>query len=424
MKKLVLLAVMGCVVSGGVAQAATYYASKAGSNGNSCAQAQSTSTPKLTIVGGLACLAAGDTLYVRGGTYDERINNEVIASGTSWANVTRIAAYPGETVWMVPTSGTYVVYIARTLQYIEFDGINMDSRQVVNGTFTLQAGAGYNPNHIRLKNAEMVGRKDAPGEHDVVNSGSHFLAGATGANEFINLKVHGGGRSGQCGIPCGGYGIYLAGPNNLVDHCDVYDTTGAGIHIYNGAGDPANNNIVRNTRIHHITRGYDARMWGILVAGSNNQVYNNVIDNISWPYMAGNAGVHVYVGSGNKIYNNTITNNTLDGIYVNSNASGSEVRNNIMYGNTGVPYSNAGSGTVQSNNLFGTDPRFVDPSAANFQLQSGSAAIDAGMSLSIVTTDIIGVPRPEGPAPDIGAFEYRSSQAVPLAPTNVRIITN
>lgn len=52
--------------------ATTYYTGPAGSDANSCATAQTIGTPKLTIIGGYACLAAGDTLIVRDGTYVER----------------------------------------------------------------------------------------------------------------------------------------------------------------------------------------------------------------------------------------------------------------------------------------------------------------------------------------------------------------
>src|SRR5262245_39434878 len=64
--------VVACL-GGDVAHAATYYVAKGGNDSNTCAQAQSTSTAKLTIAGGLKCLVAGDTLFVRAGNYDEGI---------------------------------------------------------------------------------------------------------------------------------------------------------------------------------------------------------------------------------------------------------------------------------------------------------------------------------------------------------------
>jgi hypothetical protein len=56
--------------------------------------------------------------------------------------------------------------------------------------------------------------------------------------------------------------------------------------------------------------------------------------------------------------------------------------------------------------LFG-DPLFVNPAALDFHLHPGSSAVDTG-SLAprdFAPVDFDGQPRPQGPAPDIGAFE-------------------
>ena len=65
-----------------LAHGATYYTAKTGSDSNSCSNAQSQSTPKLTINAGINCLNAGDTLIVKSGTYNESIA-ETIPSGLS-----------------------------------------------------------------------------------------------------------------------------------------------------------------------------------------------------------------------------------------------------------------------------------------------------------------------------------------------------
>ena len=49
---------------------------------------------------------------------------------------------------------------------------------------------------------------------------------------------------------------------------------------------------------------------------------------------------------------------------------------------------------------------FVDPATANYQLKTGSLAIDAGVNLSPdVVADINGLPRPQRAAYDIGCYE-------------------
>lgn len=52
---------------------------------------------------------------------------------------------------------------------------------------------------------------------------------------------------------------------------------------------------------------------------------------------------------------------------------------------------------------------FVNPAAYNFQLKSGSPAINAGTPLADVPFDILGVPRPQGKGWDIGCYEYKTS---------------
>lgn len=433
MKRVGVLFLTGYMVSASVAHAATYYVSKSGNNSNSCATAQNITTPKATLTGatgGLQCLFPGDTLFVRAGTYPERILNG-IRGGTSWANAPRIAAYSGETVWLTPTAGTdaAIRLDAANTQYIEFDGINVDSRAITGQgqlsviAFTTQLK--NDVHHIRFKNAEVSAGASGG---TIFRLGSHQAINATGGHHIQNVTVHGGGVTGTCGIDCSGYAIYVSGPNHIIENCDIYDTSARGIDLYT-TGDPTTNVTIRNNRIHDITRtGVAGQYVGVLFAANanNNYIYNNLIYNIG----VGGQGVGIWAGAysspnGNKIWNNTIYNSKEDGIRIESSATNTEVRNNIAYLNTGANYVN-GSGTTQvSNNLFGVDPLFVNPSARDFQLKDTSPAVDTGNSLSVVTSDFAGVPRPQGTRHDIGAYEFRGQATGPPAPpTGVRIVSN
>jgi uncharacterized protein (TIGR03437 family) len=66
------------------------------------------------------------------------------------------------------------------------------------------------------------------------------------------------------------------------------------------------------------------------------------------------------------------------------------------------------------------DPRFQSLANQDLRLQSGSPAIDAGAALSLAA-DFDGVPRPQGRAIDIGAFEYFQGQAPP-PPAGPRVV--
>jgi parallel beta-helix repeat protein len=420
----IVFAVM-CIGVQGVAHAATYYVSRSGNDGYSCGQAQAVATPKQSLNNAVGCLAPGDTLLVRGGNYLESLF-DVVPAGTSWTSKVRIAAYPGETVWVVPAAGTYrVLDFSRSEQYIEFDGINLDGSNVTYDSVKINAGStGNNAHHIRLMNAEVLGPKHtgtgAPtGQTVLVAAGDST---SIGGNEFINLRVHGGMSNDF------DQSFYVQSAGNLIERCEIYDFPGNAVQLYNGNGLGAtpDNNIVRNNTIH------DARLTvsgqrhaGIVGTGAGNNIYNNIVYNIPNNGAAA-VGISIYQGSSNTgVYNNTVYNAVV-GIIIDGGASGSTVRNNIAYSNGSGNYFDNGGSTTASNNLFVTNPMFVNASGGNFQLQSGSPATDTGAAIAMVTTDIIGTPRPQQSGFDIGAYEYRSSQTTtaPSAPGGVRIVSN
>ena len=57
----------------------------------------------------------------------------------------------------------------------------------------------------------------------------------------------------------------------------------------------------------------------------------------------------------------------------------------------------------EEHSIFG-DPRFADAENLDFRLADGSPCVDAGMNVG-AEADFDGTPRPQGPAPDIGAYE-------------------
>jgi parallel beta helix pectate lyase-like protein/chondroitinase B-like protein len=57
---------------------------------------------------------------------------------------------------------------------------------------------------------------------------------------------------------------------------------------------------------------------------------------------------------------------------------------------------------------FVAEPQFVDPDKGDFRLKPGSPGVDAGINVGI-TTDLVGTRRPQGKAPDVGAYELKES---------------
>src|SRR5207245_1085185 len=160
------------------------------------------------------------------------------------------------------------------------------------GTTLLIRGGTYAPDpttaaqHIRISNGEI---KNAPVQGVLVTGPN------TRFNEFINLKIHGNG--GAVGSNNLNHGIYIEGPNNLVDNCDFYGNAAHGVQVYSSNGG-ANNNIVRNTKSHGNNKGM------VIASGSGNVAYNNLI------YGKPAEGLTVdYGGSKAAIYNNNFYNN-------------------------------------------------------------------------------------------------------------------
>jgi hypothetical protein len=84
--------VVAALLPAGVARAGTtYYVSTAGND----AAVGSSSSPWRTIGRSLTRLSPGDTLFVRAGTYSERITAPKLRAGTSALRI-KVAAYPGE----------------------------------------------------------------------------------------------------------------------------------------------------------------------------------------------------------------------------------------------------------------------------------------------------------------------------------------
>jgi parallel beta-helix repeat protein len=354
-----------------------YYVGKTGSDSYTCATARTDATPKLTIAAGIRCLASGDTLYIKAGTYTEAITTA--PAGSSWSQPTSISRFGSDTVVVngSSTGGNQLVFYNSAISYVVIDGLIFDGS---NGT-DVGVVIGNGAHHIRIanstiRNAKATGLQIAP-------LGSSY-------NEIINNSIYHNGTNSSSG---GDHGIYVETDHNLFEGNNVYANASCGIHLYDGGTTAVHSNIIRNNRVHgNLAVGCA----GILASnGTNNQIYNNIV--------YGNAGYGILSYTGNHsavTYKNTVYNNGNAGIYIYPGVSSNVVKNNIIYNNS-HPIIDSGSGTSLSNNLL-TDPKFTDPIASNFTLQDGSPAIDAGTTL--ITSNIT-ISSYNGSAPDIGALE-------------------
>jgi len=376
----------------------TYYTAPTGLDANS----GTLSAPFKTIAKGVSVLKPGDILYIRAGTYDEAIDNEV-PSGTSWANPVTLAAYPGETVTIQPTDSR-VVLISSPVSYIIFQDLILDGSNLTTAYPVVYINNMYGtgtPHHLRFIGGEIRNSDSSQGV--LIESST---SGATpDYNEFINIKIHDNGATNLH------HGIYIQSSHNLVSGCDIYHNATFAIQIYrdnavNGVN--ASYNIVRNNKLHdNAVSGGGAG--AVLSGGDGNIAYNNLIWNnrggILVDYSASNTGVY-----DNTIYANNANGATAPGIQLGYNvgASNTTIRDNIIFGNTaGDIITQSATNTVADHNTLGaTDPKFVNASGFDFHLQAGSPAIGAGVAVPGITTDFDGATRPQGSSYDTGAYEY------------------
>ena len=396
----------------GYANATTYYVATNGNDSNPGTNTQ----PVRTIKKGVSLLSAGDTLFVKSGTYFETIlsSQMTIPNGTSWSNPITVSANPGHTVTIKPPANRAFFWIldGQSKFLIIKDFIVDGANSALHG-FKLEGGTKY----VRISNCEIKNSKSSGVL--VTNNNSSSSSFINTYHELKNLNVHHNGSS-----AFGGHGFYIETSHNLVESSNFYNNFNNGGKFFHGnlAG-VANNNVARNNKFFNNSTSGNWSCGLLLGSGNNSIAYNNIAygningfctyskttnvnlyNNISYE----NDIYGIYVGlssnTGSRISNNTAYNNGTYGIFVGDGATNATVRNNISHANN----INLGlTGASSSNNLT-TNPSFVNPTNKDFHLQSGSSAIDGGITISGINSDHDGIGRPKGSAFDIGAYEFQS----------------
>jgi hypothetical protein len=399
-------------------QAATYYVAPTGNDASTCTQAKSASTPKKTIPAGVKCLAGGDTLIVKAGTYiNQEITNPPAGTASAYTVIKGDPSGARPVIKPNRAAAQRGFYCSRgeTCRYIEmryFEVVGAYNSYKLDGTPTIGYG-----HHMRI-----IGNifHDSNGAHIITSTsntgflgGDHLIQG----NEFYRTGVY------DPGYKPGHNTIYNPGNRTIVEHNRFHNLAhGVGIWTKDKL---IQNVIVRNNVFYDIGRtNTDTWQRGannynavhVSVSGGGHKIYNNII------YRSGDepsfSGIVVGGSSGsdtNRISNNTIydiKNSNAHAVRITTTTGTNYVRNNITYlAGRGI------AGGSQSNNLK-TNPSFRDASRGNFTLLSGSAAVDKGLILSEVPTDFAGARRPAGSSHDIGAYEVGATSTL-AAPTSL-----
>ena len=407
----------------------TLYVAKTGSDSNS----GTATSPFLTINKARSAAKAGDVVLVRAGTYLETGGGAGVYintgySGAAGAPIT-YRGYPGETVVIDGSAGGgSTVYI--TASYLNFTGFRITG---AHGT-----GWAVNGSHLRLADCELD-------NNNVANPASSG-AGVNIQNVCTDVKVL-GNKIHHNGSTTLDHGLYIKGNAMEIGWNEVHHNFGYGIHLYD-----ANSLVYTNADVHSNVV-YSNGLSGILVSSgaSGARVYNNI------SYNNTQAGiVLLYNPTQTRILNNTVHGNGSGSYYQIwvSTSTDTVLSGNVLTGASSLmlnvetaatgfsaDYNLYGSSATGSFKLHGTryglqayqqassqdahstaaDPQYVNASAADFHIQSSSAARDTASAATAPQTDLEDRPRTVGAGPDRGAFEYQGDPASqPPAPQSLR----
>lgn len=426
-------------------KAATFYVSPGGNDTST----GTTSSPFKTVSKAFSLSQAGDTIYLKNGTYPAF---EVPKSGSS-GNYITIAAASGENP--VISGGSNGINL-NGKSFIKIIGLEVKGATGSYGAgIMIQNGANNNiidsciiHDNLGVRTHGLIIYNSSGNK--VLNSkvynnysvGLKMNAGATG-NEFTGNTVYG-----HMGDPPNSDGIALSDTNtqgNLLKNNIVYGNGDDGIDTWNtsrqtlignvvykniGPGDGngfklggtetgGNNLVIGNISYGNKRAGFDSNHSG------NNVYYNNVafgnggvgfedinkfanctVSNCKSIYINNigmNNGANFAAGPHTYISHNNIWFSVSGGADVSYQGAGNFSDLNSFYNASGRRLDNPNGGTLSS---FSVNPSFVNTAAGNFRLNANSPAINKGDPANPGNIGASGTP-------DIGAFEYNGTQIVP-----------
>jgi len=422
------------------AAAGTYYVAPSGHDSGPGTVGQ----PWRTLAKAAGAATAGDTVYIRAGTYNERLVPAHSGSAGAWITY---VAYPGETPVI---DGTGVTLPAGWGGLLEISGLSFVE---IRGLRVQNAGPDDNHAGILVEDSSHVTIRDSS-TYDTASSGIGVWSSdhVTVAGNTVELACNDGEQ--EC-ITIAGTDVFEVRYNHVLNG-GPGSIGGEGIDVKDGSsnGTVHHNHVEGINRLGIYVDAWDKHTWNVDVysnrvhgcgddgivlvseAGGlleNVRVYNNVVyDNRYVGLEIANWGAPVPSRpiDGVEILNNTLHGNGWGGwggciLVDDPDATGVVIRNNVCSQNAsfqvvvspGVPmpvvdhnliWSFVGEepGEIRGSAVVEAAPSFVNAAAGDFHLTAGSPAIDQGSPIAAPALDYDGGPRPQGAATDLGAFEF------------------
>ncbi|MFH1463842.1 MAG: right-handed parallel beta-helix repeat-containing protein [Pseudomonadota bacterium] len=337
------------------------------------------SDPLPNIAYGLAYAASTScgTVVLKPGTYNETVdfNGQAVT----------ITSELGPAVTIIhPTAGGNVV----TFDSGETASSVLDSVTVSGGT---SHGVYINGSDPTITGCIITGNRGSNGAGvSATNFDGLFQGNEVSANTATSsgggMYVYGGTAEidanwFEANTAPSGAGLWL-NASALVSNNVILDSVGHGLYL-----DAASTSVRDNSTVAHNTI-VDATSYGVYIDYyyTSSTYYfpiGDFVDNI------------VYSSGSYDVYSSVTTSNPFSSLYW---------YNNNVYGGSGY---NGNSQTATHGNI-AQNPRFTDAAGDDFSLAWGSLCIDTGLNSSTwgVTGDYDGEARTQGPAEDLGAFEY------------------
>ncbi len=406
------------------ANAATYFVRTDGNNANT-GLSNDSAHAWATINKAASTLAAGDTVYVEPGTYDEQIYS-FASSGTPSAWINYVA--DGQVICrgFAPTGISFIRIIGFEITHNSIaynNGITMQgacSNVMILDNYIHNVNAGGvasagSPTYVTIRGNTIyyIGMVPGVATNPAVGISTPFATAAHWVIEYNHLQ--------RCSDFFNTYGTNLIERNNwlhdftnsywntsdMVWHSDCFQngSDGASVgtrhHIYerNFCGDLNQTNghfVIEQDTVYAgdtniMIRGNVAFAMGeggMGVMGAQHFVtYNNSFFDIGRMWGTTYASVYIARNAGTAYASNNLCANTI--MQLTSDWFSSPI--DIEPGSTGIKECNLGFQTYtngDSSFVSTNDPKFIDPSSAsrNFRLQAGSPAIGAGTNVIWVTS--------------------------------------